>query len=238
MLAAFVQSTSGFGFSIFSVSILLFLGLPLSQTVALTVSGSAFQRVYAILHLRNSIDKKELTPVIITGLLSMPIGIYLLYTVNKLEPSYVKMIIGFIIIIMLGLQWKGFIVSKQKVKKFWGIIAAFFSGILNGLANIGGAPIILWILAHKWDNKKMRVTTLAYSITFVPFQLIILYLIYKWIILKTILYSFIFLPFILLGGGIGLKIGDKIQRDLLHKIMQLLLLLIAVFSIINGIFRY
>jgi uncharacterized membrane protein YfcA len=235
MFAAWVQSASGFGFSVFSVSVLLFFGLSLPQTVALVICGSAVQRITAIIYLRDSIDKKELFPVIITGLLSMPIGVYLMFTINKLHPSYVKMIIGFIIIFILALQWKGFIIPSNRVRKRWGIIAAFFSGILNGLANIGGSPIVLWILSHKWPNRKMRVTALAYSITFVPFQLVILYLIYRTIILKTVQYSFIYIPFILLGAFLGLKTGDKIERDLLHKLMQYLLLFIALFSIINGI---
>jgi hypothetical protein len=63
--------------------LLLFLGLPLPATVALTALGSLVQRLFSVYHLRESIPGKSLIPLIAAGLLALPLGVMLLQKLSS-----------------------------------------------------------------------------------------------------------------------------------------------------------
>ncbi len=104
-----------------------------------------------------------------------------------------------------------------------------------GFANIGGAPIILWILAHRWQNEKMRVTSLAFTLAFVPFQIILLPMVFGKSILIAFLNAIVLTPIIYFSTKIGLRVGSMLSRRHLRMSMQGLLFLIAMISILKPI---
>jgi uncharacterized membrane protein YfcA len=233
IVGSMIQSSSGFGFGLFAVPLFLLMGFPLPETVIMVVIGSAVQKIAAISHLRKAVDWKGQAPYMATGLATLPLGVYSLYRVSLLGQPFIKQIIGSVILLLLLLQWRGVIKSREKVAPVWGYTAGFFSGFLNGLANIGGPPLVLWILAHQWSNEKMRVTPLAFSIVFVPFQLLFMALAFGSRMWNPLLSAILLTPAVLLGTWVGLWAGGKISKEHLRIYMRLLLLLIAVSTIIR-----
>lgn len=231
ILGSIIQGSSGFGFGLFAIPILLFFGMDLESTVIMVVIGSAIQKVSAINSLKEHLDWKEMAPFVFTGLAALPLGVYAMFKVSGMDQAVVKQVIGVVVLVTLVLRWKGTIRSREFVPKIWGYIAGFFSGILNGFANIGGPPLVLWILAHRWPNKKMRGTIIAFSLIYVPFQVSLMLLTFGSALLNPMLKAIILTPTILLGTWIGLKIGEKISKKHLEIYMQALLLLIAISSI-------
>ncbi len=232
-LGSIVQSSSGFGFGLFAIPLFLLMGFVLPETVIIVVIASAVQKIAAVSHLWKAADWKGQAPYMATGLVSLPLGVYCLYQVSLLSQPIIKQIIGFLVLLLLMLQWQGMIKSKERVSPAWGYTAGFFSGFLNGLANIGGPPLVLWILAHRWSNEKMRVTPIAFSIVFVPAQVLFMGLAFGsrmwWPLLKAILST----PMVLLGTWVGLKMGERISEEHLRIYMRLLLLFIAVSAIVG-----
>ena len=234
ILGSFIQGSSGFGFGLFAVPLLLFWGFSLPVSVIIVVIGSALQKIFAIAALWRAADWKEITPYIIAGLISLPAGVFVMYNISSLGQATVKQVIGACVFLLLILQWKGVIKAKEAIHRGWGYLAGFLSGFFNGLANIGGPPLVLWILAQDWPNKKMRVTPIAFSIIFVPFQLIFMFLAFKSsVLLNPVFKALIATPFIFLGSWAGLKVGGKISQKHLRVYMGLLLLAIALTSIIG-----
>lgn len=233
LLGGIIQSSSGFGFGLFIIPILLFFGFSLAPTVIIVVIGSAIQKMMAVNYLKEHLDWKEMMPFIIIGLIGLPLGIYAMFKVSHMSQPAVKQVIGGLVLLMLVLHWQGAIKSRELVPKLWGYIAGFFAGLLNGFANIGGPPVVLWTLAHRWSNPKMRGTIIAFSLIFVPFQLILMLITFGSVMFNPILKALILSPAVLLGTWIGLKIGEKISHDHLRIYMQVLLLLIAVASILK-----
>ena len=231
ILGSIIQGSSGFGFGLFAIPILLFFGIDLESAVIMVVIGSAIHKVSAINSLKEHLDWQEMAPFVFTGLAALPLGIYAMFRVSGMDQSVVKQVIGVVVLVMLGLRWKGTIRSREFVPRIWGYIAGFFSGILNGFANIGGPPLVLWILAHQWPNKKMRGTIIAFSLIYVPFQVSLMLLTFGSALLYPMLKIIILTPTILLGTWIGLKIGEKISKKHLEIYMQALLLFIAISSI-------
>jgi uncharacterized membrane protein YfcA len=236
IFGSIIQSSSGFGFGLFAVPLFLFMGFTLPETVIIVVIGSAVQKIAAVSYLWKAADWRGQAPYIAVGLVTLPLGVYCLYQVSFLSQPEVKQIIGVLILLLLLLQWKGLIKSRERVAPAWGYIAGFFSGFLNGLANIGGPPLVLWILAHRWSNEKMRVTPIAFSIVFVPFQILFMGLMFGSMLWPPLLKAVLLIPTVLLGSWIGLKIGEKISKEFLRVYMRLLLLFIALSAIVRPFF--
>lgn len=236
VLGGIIQSSSGFGFGLFAIPILLFFGFDLPTTVTMVVIGSAIQKVAAVKVLREHLEWRELIPFFLTGLVVLPLGVCTMAKLSAMDQTVVKQLIGAVVFLLLVLRWKGAIKPQEKVPRKWGYIAGFFSGFLNGLANIGGPPLVLWILAHKWSNQQMRVTVIAFSLLYVPFQLALMLLTFGTVILDPMLKAFLLCPTVLAGTWIGLKIGERISKEHLAVYMQVLLFLIAISAILKPLF--
>ncbi len=232
-MGAIIQSSSGFGFGLFVIPILLFLEFGLAPIVIMVVIGSAIQKITAVKYLKEHLDWQEMMPFIVIGLIGLPLGIYAMSRVSNMNQAVVKQVIGGLVLVMLALHWKGTIKAREYVPKLWGYIAGFFAGVLNGFANIGGPPLVLWTLAHQWSNQKMRGTIIAFSLIFVPFQLALMLVTFGSEMLNPMLKAVVLSPMVLLGTWIGLKIGGKISQEHLRIYMQVLLLFIAVASVLK-----
>ncbi|MCP4216442.1 MAG: sulfite exporter TauE/SafE family protein [bacterium] len=231
MLGCLVQGSSGFGFGLFAIPLLLFFGFDLASTVTMVIIGSAIQKVTAVHYLKDELDWKAMIPFMIAGFAALPLGIYAMFKVSGMAQSPVKGIIGGLVLVMLLLRWLGSIKSRETVPKVWSYVAGFFSGLLNGFANIGGPPLVLWILAHQWSNKKMRATAIAFALIFVPIQLPLMLLAFGKVIVTPMLNILLLTPIVLLGTWLGLKIGEKISKEHLKRYMEGLLLIIALLAI-------
>jgi len=235
-LGSIIQSSSGFGFGLFALPLLLLMGHPLPESVVIIVIGSAVQKIAAVSRLWKAVDWKGQAPFMAVGLAALPLGVYCLYRVSLLSQPFMKQIIGSLILVLLLLQWRGVIKSREKIAAVWGYLAGFFSGYLNCSANIGGPPLVLWILAHRWPNEKMRVTPIAFSIVFVPFQLFFMWLAFGQRMWDPLLNAILLTPMVLAGTWLGLKLGGKISEAHLRIYMRLLRLFIALSTIAKPFF--
>ncbi|MBN1554978.1 MAG: sulfite exporter TauE/SafE family protein [Phycisphaerae bacterium] len=234
--AAFLQSIAGFGFSLVLLPVLLSLDVMLAQAVTLGIVCSTAQRVYFIRTMHDHIDWKTLKPMIIIGLAILPAGVAILHVLTSIKIEHVRQLLGVFIVLTLSVQFFR-IPQRNEISRFWGYLAAFFSGLLNGIGNIGGAPIVLWILAHNWSAMKMRVTTLAYSLVFVPFQLLLLVCVFRQKALLAGGISLAYIPLVLVGTWCGLWVGQWFNKKHIRIIMQILLLIIAVFLLLQPILK-
>jgi uncharacterized protein len=233
ILGSFIQSSSGFGFGLFALPLLLLMGFTLPETVIIMVIASGLQKVTAIAYLWKAADWKGQAPFMIAGVLALPLGVFCLGLISEMSQTVVKQVMGTVILLLLLLQWKGVIKSREEVPRIWGYIAGSLSGFLNGLANIGGPPLILWILSHRWKNEKMRVTPIAFSLVFVPFQLLFMGIEFGATLWNPLVTALLMSPVVLLGSWIGLKIGARISRKQLLLYMRLLLLMVVLGIIIK-----
>ncbi len=120
---------------------------------------------------------------------------------------------------------------QDKVHWSWEYLAAVCSGILNGLANIGGPPLVLWIHAQRWTTERKRVSTLLYGLPYVPFQFIFLYLVFGDLVPKTLILGLFLIPTTVIGTFIGLAIGKKVSEKLLRSLSFGILIVLGIFLI-------
>ncbi len=231
--ASTVQSAVGFAFTLFALPFLLLVGLTLPEAVAVTILSSAIQRIIAVSYLRHAVDWQLIKPMIFYGVAMLPVGTLVLREVTFLSPHTAKQIIGVVILLTLLSQWFGNLKPRESVHCSWGYLAGAVSGFLTGFANIGGPPIVLWILAHRWSNERMRIMASIFTLSFVPFQLIILPIVFGKPVLTAYVSAIPVSPMVVAGSWCGLKVGSRIHGKHLRLTMQIILLVIALVSLLK-----
>jgi uncharacterized membrane protein YfcA len=125
---------------------------------------------------------------------------------------------------------------KANIATGWGILAGCCSGFLNGLANIGGPPIILWAYAHEWRKELLRSATIAISMPLIPFQASLMIWKFGEEIPRIMLKGLYVSPMALLGVFIGLKISEKVDVKVLRAIVMTILIIIGILYVAQPYF--
>ena len=167
-VAAILRGFTGFGFGLAAVP-LLSLALPPAETVPLVVT---LQVVVGVAGLRTAVGACDwravrlLVPGLIVG---VPIGFLVLTT---LPANPVRLVIGAIIAFSVWLIQHG---VRLPPNPSWrvGFAVGLISGIINGLASVGGPPVVVFLLAIGHGAARMRATSIVYfmlagCVSFVP----------------------------------------------------------------------
>ena len=231
-VAGIIQSAAGFAYALFATPLLLAIGVPLPETITTVSICSFIQSTLGAVHLRKSIPWKTSSIAIIVRVISIGIGLLILYKLSFLDISYIKFIIGCIIcgLVLLKLSIK--VKIKEKLHWLWGAASFSGSGILSGICGMGGPPLVLWTIAHDWPVKKTRGFLFSVFAASIPPQIFLLYLTFGNDILYVTLTSLCYFPMVLLGTKIGMPIGNRLPKSTLQKIVYAILIFIGVSSIL------
>jgi uncharacterized protein len=226
------QAAVGFGYALFATPLLLKVGLPLPHAIILISSCSLYQSVFASWKLRNDIPWKITLSVLPIRFVSLLLGLYLLEKLVNLSNHIIQSAIGAVILFLVILQ----VICKPKpaasLHWIWTWITFISSGIIAGLAGMGGPPVVLWVMAHNWDSRKTRGFLFSIFTTSIPLQLIIMSFQFEGIIKEIISLSIFCIPFVFLGSAIGIPIGNRLEKDKLRLIACSILIIIGISSII------
>ena len=155
--AAVLRGFTGFGFGLAAVP-LLSLALPPAQVVPLVVT---FQVIIGVAGLRAASATCDwraiglLLPGLVAGI---PIGLLIL---TALPPDTVRLAIGAIILLSVLLIQRGARLPPQPSILISGGVG-LVSGVISGLASMGGPPVVVYLLAVGHTTVRMRATTIVY----------------------------------------------------------------------------
>ncbi len=231
-----IQSAIGFAFTLIALPLVVWLGLGLSNAVAIVAVSNFVQVVVGAYQLRKAIDWKLTAKASVIRYLFLPLGIFTLVLIDTWSQSQIKAVLGGLIIFILTVQsvWK--VEPKEKLHPFWGFLSFGSSGFLQGLASLGGPPIILWVMAQKWPNQSSRVFLFTLLLVSTPVQIGLLYFNYGNELVQTLLLGVMFSPLVALGSTFGVRIGNHIPKDKLRNISFLVLLIVAIASVLAPLF--
>lgn len=238
LFCSFVQSAVGFAFSLFSNALLLLLtDIALPDVVMLSILASTLQRLMMTVRMRKHVDWHQTLPMSGISLLALPAGIYLLKLCSQQNVATIKVSVGVLILLILAIQtlWK--IQPRQRLSSGWGVLAALVSGVMGGLANIGGPPLVLWVHAHDWPNEKTRVTLMAITTVLVPVQIVLMILIFKRNLIPSVWQIAVLLPSVFTGTVLGMAIGHRLSKSRLRIIALSLLTLISFICILEPMLK-
>ncbi|MFA6929522.1 MAG: TSUP family transporter [Lentisphaeria bacterium] len=231
-LAGMLQSAIGFGFALFATPLLILLGLPLPSVIVLVSTCSMTQSTLGAVKLRHEVPWRLSLLATVVRCLSVVAGLFLLKKLLGFSTVQIRMAIGSILCLLVILQIFYHPIPRPRIHWIWGGLAFIGSGLLSGICGMGGPPLVLWVMAHDWNNQKSRAFLFATFAAAVPVQIALMGLNFGRSILGSIALGLLMLPLIYLGSSIGLPIGNRMSKERLRKVAYAVLLIIGISAIV------
>ena len=228
-LASVTQGLAGFGFALVSASIMIIF-LPPKVVVPIILIQGTLINLIILIKAKKWVDLKRIWPLILAGIVGVPFGTFFLIV---LKDSTSKMFIGSVIILFSVAFLMGF---KKKIKneKLAFAPVGFISGLLSGSTTMGGPPVILFFTNQDVEKQVFRANLVAYfmSLSLIAFPS---YFLSGLITMEVIEYTILFLPAMILGAIIGIKLVHKIEEKLFRKIALIIVIIAGVLSVVSGL---
>ena len=234
-LAGMAQSAVGFGYALFATPLLVWIGMPLPNIIALVATCSMIQSTIGARKLHASIPWRLSLTATGVRLGGVILGLLLLKRLVALDADHIRTVIGGILCLLVVVQliWR-----PQPVKAMhwvWGTLAFIMSGLLAGICGMGGPPLVLWSMAHDWSTQKTRGFLFTVFATSIPVQIFLMVLTFGTAILWSVALGIAFFPLVYLGTLIGLPVGNRMTKDTLRRIAYALLLIIGTSAVVPAI---
>lgn len=237
-MASVIQSAVGFAYALFATPLLIWLGTPLPRAIAIVAMCSFLQASIGSRQLRASVPWRFAISAITIRIVGTVLGISLLKQLAIQSRSDIKLVVGCILCVLVIFQLVCRIQPRDAVHWLWGGLAFSASGVLTGVCGMGGPPMVLWSLAHKWSVEKTRGFLFVVAAASIPFQIFLLYISFGVDILRGILIALLAAPAVFLGAKIGMPIGNQMSKNVLNRIVYLILLVVGISSVAPSILQY
>ncbi|RLC63933.1 MAG: hypothetical protein DRI01_04330 [Chloroflexi bacterium] len=227
LLAGFVRAISGFGFALIATPLLLFVLDPKSVVVINIILG-ILTGVLLLLHTRRHIDVKRMLLMCVGSVFGIPIGAYLL---SSLDSSIIKLVIAilivpFCIVLLLGH-------SHQFKRDHLGCgISGFISGLIGSSTSFSGPPVALFLLNQGLVKERFIGTLTAYFL-FMGAASVSAFSFMGMVTIDLLIKVAILLPTAILGFYIGIKVSPRIDTTLFRRIVVSIVSLAALVIIVT-----
>ncbi|MHA6692848.1 sulfite exporter TauE/SafE family protein [Devosia sp. A449] len=159
--AGFAQGVSGFAFSMVALSIWAWAIDP-QLAAPMAVFGSLIGQLVALPWVWRGFDIRKLVPLVLGGLIGVPLGVVLLQWV---DPTLFKFALGVFLLLYCPVM---LLMPADYAWHHGGKIAdgaaGFAGGVLGGLAGISGPVPALWTTLRGWDKDTQRGVLQAFNI--------------------------------------------------------------------------
>lgn len=229
LLGSILEGATGFGFSIFAISVLPFFiafktASPIVLLLALTISMQVSYR------LRSHLNIKLVIPTILASIPGRNLGVYGLMVLNT---DSLKILLG-IALVLLAI-YQAFFNKRIRVRNSIrnGIIAGFISGVLGGMLNIAGPPLVIYFFSITDDNLEytecLQVNYLISSI-----YNVFLHILYGNINSKVLSLTGVGIISVSIGCYLGLLILRKLNKQTLNRFIYSFMTIMGLVLIIKS----
>ena len=229
LLASFVQGCTGFGFSILAMSLWPLI-LPYKSAAAVTALSAMVTIVYVTVKLRKYINFKLMLYPFLSSTVISPIGIFAML---KGSDRLMQHILGLVLILLSAcfIFYGGKIHIPQTPLN--GLIAGVVSGLLSGLFNLGGPPMVIYYLSATEDKMEYNATLQCYF-ALNGAVVIALHILMGNFSLQIATYSAVALIGVTAGTLAGYALFRKISLQMVRKSVYVFMLLFGFYLLIFG----
>lgn len=229
-MASTVKQTTGFGFSLVSVPLLLPF-LSLTEIVPIIIPLVMVNDYLIAIGNRNALSPRSVLPMAAAAVIGIPIGIIIL---SEVDETLLTVVISVVILIsgFFLLSGKTIQIRRERLTSFF---VGFTSGLLCSTSGLGGPPITLFLINQRWNKLDFRNNLgLYFSIidTFTAISLLVAGFITK----DTITVDLILLIPVLAGSLAGRKLITIIDQPTFTKVTVLIVMTGAIFGLANELF--
>ena len=204
---ATVLGTVGFGIGISTAPILLLL-LD-AQTVVVTVNTASLLLFLLIIRqTREHLDMRETLPMAATGLLGVPVGVFVL---NAASPTVLRTAIAALILVLTvpaALRW-----APTSMPRLAGPAVGFVVGAMLTGTGVGGPLMALYFLARSRARQEIRGSLALYFLV-VEFAGVVGYALSGLFTVERIVLVLVATGPVLLGFGAATLIGRRMDERL------------------------
>lgn len=222
LLAALIQSCTGFGFALVAIPLLIGL-FPAHYAISLSIFLSLISCLSTLPKVRKDVDKHLLKRLLAGSLLGLPLGGLLYYAIDV---TWLKLVVGFSILASAASMMIRISFPMGSGKR-----VGFASGFLTSSVGMPGPPIILYLITKHADKAVFRGTSIAYYCLVYPASLAIQYASGRfetdWI------RDLLLIPAIFIGQAAGSALHRRISPKWFRRVTVLLLLATAVNTLIH-----
>jgi len=218
--AAFVTSVAGFAFGLVAAGIWLHVLTP-AQSAVLVTAYAIIVQGYAAWKLRAAIRWRRVLPLLVGGLIGIPLGIEVLRLVpaNSIRIGVGVFLIAFSLYNLLKPKMPQFAGERPITDGAVGIV----SGALGGAAGLATILPAIWSTMRGWPRDEQRAV-------FQPAGVLIFLATAAWfggtgtIDMPTIRFFAIGLPALALGTWLGLSLYGRLDEASFRKVVLVVLL--------------
>lgn len=153
-LAGLIQGVTGFGAGLLAMPLLAFfldlkVAVPLCMLNGLVITG------FLSLQLKNHVDPKKITPLLVGCLPGIIVGVSLLKKTNE---TMLTILLGLLLIAYAGHRLFFTMRPTRPVHRGWGYLAGFATGAISGAFSAGGPPTIIYTTLTGWSKDEIKAT--------------------------------------------------------------------------------
>ncbi|MGH7097514.1 MAG: sulfite exporter TauE/SafE family protein [Stellaceae bacterium] len=208
--AGLVQAASGFGFAVLAAPLFLIV-LPPGTAIPLVIILTAALSLSVLPRVRGAVAPGLLARLTLGSLFGVPLG---LFAFRHADPLLVRMLVGAAILVFAGVFG---VVRRRPARHsmiaLWpgfDVIAGAVSGAATALIGMSGPPVVIYLLLAGAAPQMARATLLAFfSLCYVA--TIAALAASTGIAAPTWIAAALLIPFTVLGGVLGKRLGDRLR---------------------------
>ncbi|NQT35271.1 sulfite exporter TauE/SafE family protein [bacterium] len=232
-LGGLTQGLTGFGFGLVTVPILVIFLVP-QLVVPIVLLTSMLLTFYLLIETRRWLELKRILVLMAAGVAGLPFGIIIL---KQLDADILRVFIG-IIIVLFGLAFLLGYRREIKNERLASVLIGFVSGLLSGSTSLSGPPVILFFTNQGLKKQTFRANIVAY---FTVLSLVTLpaFIFSGLITPEVIELSLWFLPAMILGAFLGIKLSHRVNETLFRRITLVIVIVAGFVTVLSasGILR-
>lgn len=229
LLAGIVQGCAGFAFALITVPVLM-LFIPHVEIPPTVVMLSLVNNILILMGSRSFVRPRMVLPLLVGGFIGLPIGGYILKTV---DPVSFKIAVGVIVLIASIVMLAGW---RRRVRnEAAGLVPiGFISGILSSGTSIAGPPVILFFSNQGIKREVFRANLVAYFM-FINIGAVIVFALYGLLNRAVMVRTGTYLLPAIVGSIAGIWLSKFINEKLFGKAVLILVLILAIILVIRNL---
>ncbi len=229
-LGSVVVGAAGFGSAAVGGAVMLFWFVPVSAVPILNAASLTTQLI-SLGELWKVIQLRGCQPLIIGGLLGIPVGVWLL---QHTDPDLFRVVFGVFL-----LSWCGYLLARPNLKtqrrgSIVEVLVGITGGLTGGLIAFPGAFPAIWTTMTRKTKEEQRGTIQIFILVIQVATFF--YLLANGLVDRNFIFKYIaMLPAIMIGTFVGVHLFRKIDETLFRRFVLALLLVAAATHLAHGL---
>jgi len=229
LAASVVKSTTGFGFGLIAVPLLLLLWEP-AVVVPILLPLVFAVDVSIVAHTWRRLDLRRVGPMAVAGVVGIPLGTYVLLVAS---PQVLRLAIAGLVLVSAGLLLTGVTITISR-ERLAGVLAGFLSGLLITSTSMSGPPVALLLINQRWAKDTFRSSLGVFFLGQVALAMVSLAGAGA-LDTGTLLVSVVLLPPVLLGFLVAVRLLPHVSQQAFLRVATFVIMGAGVLTIANAL---